>query len=201
MFLILLFALLCTAPLSLVKWRLTNDYDDAVKSDHKAVIAYNGPPIPAYNKRRESRVFRKRRRHSMLSSWSMYRRWRSSWWATWTCRATSTTCTQSWRTCWIISIQSDKRCHQPTRASSHRPSKPCCDARTGWWESDAQKKLARPGITASWPTEATYFNHTYPTDRAHNITCERALTTKEEILLYEYFTKIVTKLLCVYRWL
>jgi len=28
MFLILLFALLCTAPLSLVKWRLTNYYDD-----------------------------------------------------------------------------------------------------------------------------------------------------------------------------
>ena len=31
---------------------------------------------------------------------------------------------------------------------------------------------------ASWPTETTYFNHTYPTDRAHNITCEKALTTK-----------------------
>ena len=28
MFLIVLFALLCTAPLSLVKWHLTNDYDD-----------------------------------------------------------------------------------------------------------------------------------------------------------------------------
>jgi len=28
MFLFLLFALLCTAPLNLVKWRLTNDYDD-----------------------------------------------------------------------------------------------------------------------------------------------------------------------------
>jgi len=28
MFLILLFALLCTAPLSLVKWHLINDYDD-----------------------------------------------------------------------------------------------------------------------------------------------------------------------------
>ena len=32
----------------------------AVKSDHKAVVAYNGPPKSTYNKRREQRVFRKR---------------------------------------------------------------------------------------------------------------------------------------------
>ena len=32
----------------------------AVKSDHMAVIAYNGPQLPIYNKRRERRAFRKR---------------------------------------------------------------------------------------------------------------------------------------------
>jgi len=32
----------------------------AVKSDHKAVIAYSGPQLPTYNKRRERRFFRKR---------------------------------------------------------------------------------------------------------------------------------------------
>ena len=37
MFLILLFALLCTAPLSLVKWRRTNDYDDDNDDDDRIV--------------------------------------------------------------------------------------------------------------------------------------------------------------------
>ena len=32
----------------------------AVKSDHKAVIAYNGPKLATYNKRRERKVFRQR---------------------------------------------------------------------------------------------------------------------------------------------
>jgi len=32
----------------------------AVKSDHMAVIAHNGPPLPTYNKRRERRAFRRR---------------------------------------------------------------------------------------------------------------------------------------------
>jgi len=31
----------------------------------------------------------------------------------------------------IDQLKEKLRCHQPTRASSHRPSKPCCDARTG----------------------------------------------------------------------
>jgi len=32
----------------------------AVKSDHKAIVAYNGPQVTIYNKRKEQRVFRKR---------------------------------------------------------------------------------------------------------------------------------------------
>jgi len=32
----------------------------AVKSDHKAVVAYTGPPLRTLNKRKERRVFRKR---------------------------------------------------------------------------------------------------------------------------------------------
>jgi len=55
----------------------------------------------------------------------------------------------------------------------------------------------------------TAITPTYPTDRAHNITCEKAFTTKNSLqrlhnemkdtLLYECFTKTVTKLLRVYR--
>jgi len=32
----------------------------AVKSDHKAITAYNGPQVTIYNRRKEQRVFRKR---------------------------------------------------------------------------------------------------------------------------------------------
>jgi len=34
--------------------------DSAVRSDHKAVIAYNGPRLPAVNKQRHRRAFRSR---------------------------------------------------------------------------------------------------------------------------------------------